>query len=102
MFVYYLDGCLTAYWQLFVLSLWLVTLLYIAIQVRALLRAGSVRRSLEEANFTGEAYERMKPDPGQYLRRLIAWSLLSVAILVGYASFFSTFECTPDSFLWVR
>ncbi|WP_299621999.1 hypothetical protein [Pelagibius sp.] len=102
MFVYYLDACLTPYWKLLVLGLWLVTLLFIALQGRGLLRASAVRRSLDASGISGEAYERLKPDPGKYWRRLGIWGLLSIAVLLGYVQFFSTFKCTPDSLLyWV-
>ena len=101
MFVYYIDGCLTPYWKLLALSLWLVTLFFIALQGRALLHAGAAGRSLKASGITGEAYERLKPDSGKHLRRLVVWFLLSGGILVGYASFFSTFKCTPDSILYI-
>ncbi|MGF1593552.1 MAG: hypothetical protein ACFCUW_09745 [Kiloniellaceae bacterium] len=100
MFVYYLDGCLTAYWQLFVLSLWLVSLLFIAYHGRRLLRARDALASLKAANITGAAYDRMKPNPGRNLRWLLVGCVVSAAILLGYAEFFSTFRCTPDSILW--
>lgn len=101
MFVYYLDGCLTPYWKLLTLGIWVVTLFFIALQVRGLMRAAAVGRSLKASNITGEAYERMRPNPGRHLRHLTVWTVLSIAILVGYTSFFSSFVCTPDSFLYI-
>ena len=101
MFVYYLDGCLTPYWKLFVLGLWLISLLFIFIQLRHLLRARMVERSLQEAGITGQAYEQMKPKPRRNLQRLMLGIVLSGAILIGYTSFFSTFKCTADSFLYI-
>lgn len=98
--MYYLDGCLTPYWKLLVLGMWVVTLFFMALQARGLMRAAAVSRSLKASNITGEAYERMKPDPGKHLRRLAFWIACSIAIFVGYTSFFSSFVCTPDSFLY--
>ena len=101
MFVYYLDGCLTAYWQLFTLSLWLITLLFIVINARKLLRAKTSVTALKEAGITGAAYDRLRPAPGKNLRWLVVWCTLSLAVLYGYNAFFSTFQCTPDSVLWI-
>ncbi len=101
MFVYYLDGCLTPYWKLLVLGIWVVTLFFIALHARGLMRAAAVSRSLKASNITGEAYERMKPNPGRHWRRLAVWTALSIVILIGYSGFFSTFECTPDSLLYI-
>jgi len=101
MFVYYLDGCLTPYWKIVVLSLWLVSLLFIALQVRKLFYARAAMASLKEANISGKAYERMKPDPARNLRRLMGGAAASVAILYAYVAFFSTFKCSPESILWI-
>ncbi|GAB4241698.1 MAG: hypothetical protein Tsb0032_44400 [Kiloniellaceae bacterium] len=100
MFVYYVDACLTAYWKLFVLSLWLVSLLFIAINARQLLRAGRNEKALQEARITGAAYEKLRPRRARYVSRLGLAAVASVIILYGYSEFFSTFRCTPDSFLW--
>jgi len=102
MIVYYLDGCLTIYWQLLVLSLWLISLLFIAYHGRKLLQAREVFASLKAANITGTAYERMKPNPRRNLLWLSISGAVSAALLLGYTEFFSAFRCTPDSFLyWV-
>jgi len=100
MFVFYLDGCLTGLWQLFTMSLWLVSVLFIAYHGRKLLLARETFASLKAADITGAAYERMKPQPWRNLRWLLVGLAVSAGILLGYAAFFSTFRCTPDSFLW--
>jgi hypothetical protein len=101
MFVYYLDGCLTPYWRLFVLSLWLVSLLFIAINGRKLLHARAAAAALLEAWVTGRAYDQMKSSQTRNLRWLLICCVLSIAILYDYSAFFGTFKCTPDSFLWI-
>ncbi len=101
MIVYSLDACLTVYWKLFELGLWLISLLFVAIHGRRLLRAGSTEKALQEAGITGSAYQKMKPRRARALSGLILAGLVSVSILYGYSAFFSTFKCTPDSFLWI-
>jgi len=81
MFVDYLDGCLTAYWQLLTLSLWLISLLFIAINTRKALRARAAIAALNKAGITGDAFERLKPNPRRNLVWLTFCCLISVAIL---------------------
>lgn len=101
MIVYTLDACLTIYWKLFVLGLWVVSLLFVWIHGRRLLRAGQMEKALKEAGITGGTYEKMRPRKANELSKLILAGVVSVSILYGYSAFFSTFTCTPDSFLWV-
>lgn len=96
-----LNGCLTAQWQMLTLSLWTITLLFIGLQIHALVHAAATRRSLEATGITGEAYERLKPNSAKHWRRLVVWTALSFAILIGYTSFFSSFECSKDSILYI-
>jgi hypothetical protein len=101
MIVYSLDACLTIYWKLFVLGLWVVSLLFVAIHGRRLLRAGRTEKAMQEAGITGEAYEKMKPKRATEMSRLLMAGIAAISILYGYSAFFSSFQCTPDSFLWI-
>jgi hypothetical protein len=96
----HVDSCLTVFWQLFVLGLWLVTLLSCFFYTRKLLRARMREAALREANITGLAYEKFKPNRGRIVLKLAASVVAMLAILYFYVDFFDDFQCTPDSILW--
>ena len=100
-FVYYLDECNTALWQLFFLSCFLASLMVTGYFGLKLLSVSGDRKALERAGITGSTYDRLKPNFAKRLRNALMSSLFLVGILTFYINHFSDYRCTPDSIFWV-
>jgi hypothetical protein len=100
-FVYYLDECNTALWKLFFVSSLLASLMVAGYFGLKLLSVRGDRRALERAGITGSTYEKLKPDIGRRLRNVLISGVFVFGLLTFYVSYFSDFDCTPDSVFWV-
>ncbi len=100
-FVYYLDECNTALWKLFLVASFLTSLMITGYFALKLLSVQGDRKALERAGITGSAYEKLKPNSGKRLCNMLISSIFMIAVLIFYITFFSGFQCTPESIFWL-